>query len=130
MFLLEGKLIWTASDLTAAAQCEYALLRTVDYRLGWAEKIDFPDDPLQEQLARLGDRHEQRLLKSLQASGSVIQLPRVPAPYSVVALKAADEATQAAFLQRATVVYQAAFFDGELHGYADFVELAENGWIV
>jgi predicted RecB family nuclease len=61
MFLLEGRLIWTASDLTAAAECEYALLRTVDYRLGWAEKLNLPDDPLQEQIARLGDRHEQRL---------------------------------------------------------------------
>jgi hypothetical protein len=30
MFLLGGRLIWTASDLTAAAECEYALLRTVD----------------------------------------------------------------------------------------------------
>ena len=106
MFLLEVKLIWTASDLTAAAECEYALLRTVDYRLGWAEKLNLPDDPLQEQIARLGDRHEQRLLKSRQASGSVIQLPRVPTPYSAAALKTADEVTQAAFLQRPSVVYQ------------------------
>jgi hypothetical protein len=28
---LEGRLIWTASDLTVAAECKYALLRTVDY---------------------------------------------------------------------------------------------------
>jgi predicted RecB family nuclease len=130
MFLLEGRLIWTASDLTAAAECEYALLRAVDYRLGWAEKLNFPDDPLQEQIARLGDRHEQRLLKSRQASGSVIQLPRVPTPYLAAALTAADDATRAAFLQRPSVVYQAGFFDAEFHGYADFVELAENGWIV
>jgi predicted RecB family nuclease len=45
-------------------------------------------------------------------------------------LKAADEATRVAFLQRPSVVYQAGFFDSEFHGYADFVELAENGWIV
>ena len=126
MFSLEGRLIWTASDLTAAAECEYALLRTVDYRLGWAEKLNLSDDPLQEQIARLGDRHEQRLLKSRQAGGSVVQLPRVPTPYSAAALKAADEATRAAFLQRPSVVYQAGFFDAEFHGYADFVELAEN----
>jgi uncharacterized protein len=130
MFLLEGRLIWTASDLTAAAECEYALLRTIDYRLGWAEKPDVPDDPLQEQIARLGDRHEQRVLEMQQALGSVVALPRVPTPYSTAALKAADEATQAAFRERPTVVYQAGFYDGEFHGYADFVELAEDGWIV
>jgi predicted RecB family nuclease len=130
MFLLEGRLVWTASDLSVAVECEYALLRTVDYRLGWAEKLNLPDDPMQEQLARLGDRHEQRLLESRQACGSVIQLPRVPTPYSAAALKAADEATRAAFSQRASVVYQAGFFDAEFHGYADFVELAEDGWIV
>jgi hypothetical protein len=77
MFLLEGKLIWTASDLTAAADCEYALLRTVDYRLEWVAKPDFPDDPLLQQIARLGDRHERRLLAERQAAGSVIELPRV-----------------------------------------------------
>jgi hypothetical protein len=58
MFLLEGRLIWTASDLTAAAECEYALL------------------------------------------------PRMPTPYSTAALKAADEATQAAFRERPKVERQ------------------------
>jgi uncharacterized protein len=129
MFLLEGKLIWTASDLTAAADCEYALLRTVDYRLEWVAKPDFPDDPLLQQIARLGDRHERRLLAERQAAGSVIELPRV-ATYSATGLKAADEATRAAFLQGAPVVYQAGFFDGEFHGYADFIELSRTGWIV
>ena len=28
------------------------------------------------------------------------------------------------------VIYQAAFFDGEFLGYADFVERAEDGWVV
>jgi uncharacterized protein len=130
MFLLEGKLIWTASDLTAAAECEYALLRTVDYRLEWAKKPDFPDDPLLEQIASLGDRHEQRLLAARRASTTVIELPRVATPYSAEALQAADEVTRAAFLQGATVVYQPGFFDGEFHGYADFVEFTQTGWTV
>jgi hypothetical protein len=46
MFLLDGKkLIWTAFDLTAAAECEYALLWTVDYRLQWAETPPLPRIP-------------------------------------------------------------------------------------
>ena len=38
MFLINGQVHWSASDLTAAAECEYALLRTLDYKLGWAER--------------------------------------------------------------------------------------------
>lgn len=130
MFLLEGNLIWTASDLTAAADCEYALLRTADYRLGWALSPEFPDDPLLAHIARLGDRHEERLLAARRTAGAVIELPRVPTPYTAAALSAADAATRAAFSQDADVVYQAAFFDGEFHGYADFIERSPKGWIV
>ena len=35
MFLIDGQLHWSASDLTAAAECEYGLLRTLDYKLRW-----------------------------------------------------------------------------------------------
>ena len=65
MFLINGNLHWSASDLTAAAECEYALLRTLDYKLGWADAIEQKKDPLQEHIGRLGDRHEARLLDEL-----------------------------------------------------------------
>jgi uncharacterized protein len=32
--------------------------------------------------------------------------------------------------QEPDVIYQAGFFDGEFHGYADFIERTENGWVV
>jgi uncharacterized protein len=90
----------------------------------------FAEDPVQEQLAKLGDRHEQRLLKPRQATAPVLQLARAAIPYSTDKLIATDDATRVAFHQKATVIYQAGFFDGEFHGYADFVEWSEGGWIV
>ena len=34
MFVADGRVIFSASDLAAAARCEYALLRAFDARLG------------------------------------------------------------------------------------------------
>lgn len=45
-------------------------------------------------------------------------------------LEDTGDATHAAFLAEPSVVYQAAFFNGEFFGYADFVERADDGWRV
>ncbi|MAO79092.1 MAG: nuclease [Nocardioides sp.] len=130
MFLIDGRLHWSASDLTAAAECEYSVLRTLDFKLGWAEKVEHKADPLQEHIGRLGDLHEQRILDSLRASCEVTVLDHVEPPYTMPALETAGEATLKAFLAEPDVVYQAAFFDGELFGYADFIDRAADGWLV
>ncbi|SDB86434.1 uncharacterized protein SAMN05216410_0543 [Sanguibacter gelidistatuariae] len=65
MFLLDDVLISSASDLTLASTCEFALLRTLDRRLGRAaggpETADSPDAML-ERTAELGLAHEARVL--------------------------------------------------------------------
>ncbi len=45
-------------------------------------------------------------------------------------VEAAGDATLKAFMNGTDVVYQAAFFDGEFFGYADFIERADDGWLV
>ena len=130
MFLIEGSLYWSASDLTAAAECEYALLRTLDYKLGWVDPIETKEDPLQKHIATLGDRHEERLLDRFEADGLTAVLGHVEPPYTMAKLEAAGDATFKAFQAEPEVVYQAAFFDGEFFGYADFVERADDGWLV
>ena len=130
MFLIEGALHWSASDLTAAAECEYALLRTLDYKLGWVDPIETKEDPLQKHIAALGDRHEERLLEQFKADGRTAVLGHVDPPYTLAKLEAAGDATFKAFQSAPEVVFQAAFFDGEFFGYADFVERAEDGWLV
>lgn len=130
MFLIDGVLHWSASDLTAAAKCEYAVLRTMDYKLGWAEKIDAVEDRLQEHIARLGDKHEARLLDGFESENTVALLEHVEPPYTLAKLEEASDATLKAFMEAPEIVYQAAFFDGEFFGYADFIEHAADGWLV
>lgn len=131
MFLVDGAPVWSASDLTDAAECEYAVLRRLDYRLGWAEPIEEPDDPLMKRIALLGDRHEQRVLESLEERGAhLLDLSQLPLS-RVDQREAAADATELALTRSgAEVVYQAAFLEGDFFGVADFVERAEDGWLV
>ncbi|WP_166139844.1 TM0106 family RecB-like putative nuclease [Nocardioides ochotonae] len=130
MFFIDDRIHWSASDLTRAAECEYSLLRTFDYKLGWAEPIEAKPDPLLDHIAGLGDRHEARLLADLEAAGSIARLEHVVPPYTAAKLEAARDDTLKAFLDAPEVIYQAAFFDGEFFGYADFVEGRGDGWAV
>jgi uncharacterized protein len=130
MFLIDGDLRWSASDLTSAVECEYTLLRTLDYKLGWADKVELKEDPLQEHIARLGDHHEARVLDGLRADRTIAELDHINPPYTLTKLEAARDATLNAFKKAPEIVYQAAFYDGEFFGYADFVELADDGWLV
>ncbi|MGB0961969.1 MAG: hypothetical protein ACPGVY_04665, partial [Mycobacterium sp.] len=52
----EERVIYSASDLAAAARCEYALLRSFDARLGWGPGVS-ADDELLSRTAELGDEH-------------------------------------------------------------------------
>ena len=130
MFLLDDHLHWSASDLTAAAECEYGFLRRLDDKLGRAERVLPAEDPLQEQIARLGDAHEGRLLDDLRASSNVAEMEHLAGPFTTDALDDARTKSLIAFASSVDVVYQATFSDGEFFGYADFVERAEDGWRV
>lgn len=130
MFFVDDVLRWSASDLTAAAKCEYAVLRTLDLKLGWIDSIEVVDDPLMSHIAALGDVHEERLLAEYVARDVVIQMPRVEGSHTWAKLEAARDDTIQALRSDANVIYQAAFSDGEFFGYADFVERADDGWRV
>lgn len=119
-----GLVIYSASDLAAAARCEYALLRSFDAHLGRGPKTS-GDDELLARTADLGDDHEQRHLEALreQVEVTVIGRPR----YTVAGLTAAAEQTMAAIERRAPAIYQAAMFDGRFAGFADFLTLDADG---
>ena len=57
MFLLEGDVVTSASDLTAASNCEFALLRKLDAKLGRIDAVDDTADAMLERTGRLGDEH-------------------------------------------------------------------------
>jgi len=124
MYLLEsGSVVYSASDISAAADCEWAVMRMLDFRLGRIPRPPEDEDELRRRAAVLGDLHEQRMLERLREAGPVVEIER-PEPQLVAEAAAA---TEAAFRAGAPAIYQAAFFDGRFLGYADFILRGDDG---
>ncbi|CAH0273132.1 ATP-dependent RecD-like DNA helicase [Arthrobacter sp. Bi83] len=135
MFLLDAltleapaDLVFSASDLVAASECEYRTLRILDEKLGRSSKADFPADEMQARAGKLGDLHEHQVLAGLIAEYGAWDPARGTGVYCVERgttarsdLAARHEETAAALRAGADVVFQATFFDGEFLGYADFL---------
>ncbi|NUP60130.1 MAG: TM0106 family RecB-like putative nuclease, partial [Pseudarthrobacter sp.] len=136
MFLLEADgaagappdLVFSASDLVAASECEYRTLRILDEKLGRAAKAEFPADEMKVRAGELGDRHEQTVLASLVAKYGEWDASRGTGVYCLERgqnlrgeLQAKHAETELALRSGADVVFQATFFDGEFLGYADFL---------
>lgn len=122
MFVTGDRIMYSASDLAAAARCEYALLRDFDAKLGWGPPVSVEDE-LFARIASLGTEHERRRLDRFRDEfGDGVAIIGRPA-YTVAGLAAAAEATRRAVAGRAPVVYQAAMFDGRFVGFADFLVL-------
>ncbi len=121
MFVDDGRVFYSASDLAAATGCEYALLRAFDHKLGRGPAYAVDDDELLRRTAELGDAHEHRILDEFVArhGDGVIRLGR-PA-YTAAAFAAAARATVAALARRPAVVYQATLVDHRFVGIADFL---------
>ncbi|WP_242448280.1 TM0106 family RecB-like putative nuclease [Cellulomonas sp. WB94] len=133
MFLLDdGAIVHSASDLTAAATCEYAVLRVLDAKLGRAEPVEAAADAMLARAAVLGGAHEQRVLQQLRdehgpwdpaAGTGVVEIERPAGRLARdrFALEAAHQETLSALRDGADVIYQAGFFDGRFTGWADFL---------
>jgi uncharacterized protein len=129
--------VYSASDLTIAATCEFALLRGLDAKLGRIPPLELPQDAMLDRLAELGDRHERQVLAALRrrygpydpATGrGVVEITRpgrADARDPAVLAAKRDE-TLAALRAGADVVFQAGFFDGRFGGWADFVVRADD----
>jgi uncharacterized protein len=135
MFLLDpttpgepADLVFSASDLVAASECEYRTLRILDEKLGRSAKADFAADEMQARAGKLGDVHEHKVLASLidchgpwdaSRGTGVYCIDRGTPDRASLADKALE--TAAALRGGADIVFQATFFDGEFLGYADFL---------
>lgn len=120
MFVTGESIVYSASDLAAAARCEYALLREFDAKLGWGPVVTVEDE-LFARTVSLGNEHERRELRRLRGEfGDALAIIGRPA-YTVDGLTAAAEATRRAIAHGAPAVYQAAMFDGRFVGFADFL---------
>ncbi|MCA4133956.1 TM0106 family RecB-like putative nuclease [Arthrobacter sp. M4] len=141
MFFLESvdaagqDLVFSASDLVTASQCEYQILRKLDEKLGRSPVFEAPEDAMLERTARLGDLHEHRVLEGFVADFGIWDPATARGVYDVVPATDMDRATlsakhqesMAALRAGADVVFQAAFFDGQFHGRSDFLVKMPDG---
>ncbi|MFF1878777.1 TM0106 family RecB-like putative nuclease [Leifsonia sp. NPDC058230] len=128
MFLLDGVVVTSASDLTNASKCEFAFLRTLDVKLGRIEAAEEVEDPMYVRTSRLGDEHERRILERYRErlGRSVVEIER-PDRLDATTLGAAVAQTREAFSSGAEMVFQATFFDGAFVGFADFIVRRPDG---
>jgi len=132
----EGRIVWSASDLKAAAECEFAWLRAIDAKLGRVAAVDDPEDATLERAGRLGTQHELRVLDDYRVAfpGRVVEIAAARSS-DAEALGAAVAQTMAALADPAVaVIYQAAFSTDEFVGFADFLvrdtALPGEPWLV
>ncbi|MHA7177271.1 TM0106 family RecB-like putative nuclease [Arthrobacter sp. Sr24] len=135
MFLLDSpegdkKLIFSASDLVTASECQYRTLRILDEKLGRATKPGFAKDEMLERAAELGDAFEAKILNEYReefgewdatTGTGVKSISRVDGALSWAALESKRDETLHALRIGADVVFQATFFDGSMVGFADFL---------
>ncbi|GAA3029197.1 TM0106 family RecB-like putative nuclease [Microbacterium dextranolyticum] len=131
----DARVVWSASDLKAAAECEFAWLRAIDAKLGRVPAVVEPEDLTLARAGRLGTQHEVRQLEAYRAEhpGRVVELPETRSS-DAAGIAAAVAATDAALADPAVaVVYQAVFSTDEFVGFADFLvrDDADGGlWVV
>src|SRR5690606_21736432 len=112
MFILDGAIVTSPSDLKSLSDCEFAFARVLDAKLGRLEQVPVDDDPMLKRAGALGDVHESEQLGHYRDAhpDSVVEIER-PYPLTRESLRTAANATERALRSGADVVFQATFFD-------------------
>jgi predicted RecB family nuclease len=122
---LEGRLVYSASDLNAYLECKR--LTDLEALVAYG-RLERPqnEDPQAELLRRKGDEHERRYLDRMNAlhRGRVVEFAR--SENGIDAYRQAEKQTLEAMRSGAPIIYQATFFDGEFIGHADFLRRVEE----
>ncbi|MCU1438503.1 MAG: hypothetical protein JWP66_1590 [Naasia sp.] len=130
MFVRGGVVHYSASDLTNAVKCEWALMRLLDAKLGRIPAVEEPEDAMLLRAGELGNIHEARTLEAYRERfgehtpsrpGGVAEIGRPEPSTDAVALRAAMAETVRAMRDGADVVFQGTFYDGRFVGFADFL---------
>jgi len=123
------RVIWSASDLKAAAECEFAWARAIDAKLGRVPAVDDPEDATLARAAKLGDAHEVKVLAAYRerfGAGAVREVPKVNSS-KPEALAGVVAETIDALRSDARLLFQAAFATDEFVGFADFLLREDDG---
>src|SRR5689334_11121593 len=122
MFLLNGSVVTSASDLKKASDCEFAFLRELDVKLGRDTRFEPLNDAMLERAGALGTEHELRVLARYreQFGDGVVEIEQ-PNVRDADAVASAVARTLEALLAGTPVVYQATFATDGFIGFADFI---------
>ncbi|MEK9536143.1 MAG: TM0106 family RecB-like putative nuclease [Aquiluna sp.] len=127
----EGEVGLSASDLTAATQCEWAFVKKLEGLLGIGPVPPSVEDAMMTITSKLGLAHEQRVLEQLRDQyGDVAEIsnPLVGDGDYFDRLRQSRDDTIKALRDRRRVIFQATFFDGEFQGFADFLVWHDEGF--
>ncbi|QEO14874.1 TM0106 family RecB-like putative nuclease [Agromyces intestinalis] len=128
MYVEDGRVVTSASDLKKASDCEFAFLRELDVKLGRDTLFEAPDDEMLRRAGQLGTEHELRVLERYrdEFGDAVVEIEQ-PSVRDLPAVEAAVAATIDALEGGAPVVYQAMFRDDGFVGFADFLVRRPDG---
>ncbi|GAA1758366.1 TM0106 family RecB-like putative nuclease [Agromyces humatus] len=128
MYLLDGSVVTSASDLKKASECEFAFLRELDVKLGRDTLFEAAGDAMMARAGQLGNEHERRVLERYRGVfGSAVVEIEQPSVRDADAVAAAVAATVTALEAGAPVVYQATFAEDGFIGFADFIVRQPDG---
>ena len=126
MQTLDGRLVYSASDLNNFSECLH--LTALDRDVASGRRIrPVRDDATVELLAHKGDEHERRYFEELRVKHGNDLVSFEDRPVATRAgYEAAEAETVAAMARGVHVIYQATFFDGTFLGRADFLRRVER----
>jgi predicted RecB family nuclease len=121
MQLVDGRLVFSPSDLNNHLECEH--LSRLELAVAWGE-LARPaiDNPTADFIARKGEEHEAAYLGSLKVERREVRTIEFAFDWA-----AAAAATEEAVHEGADVIYQACFVDDGWRGFADFLLRQPDG---
>ncbi len=122
---IDGRLIFSASDLNDFLECEH--LTELERRVAFGELTRPEQDDSAKLLATKGEEHERRHLELQRHrhGSALVEFDERP-ENSIEGLKRAEAMTLEAMEYGAPMIYQATFFDGTFLGRADFLQRIET----
>jgi len=122
---IDGRLIYSASDLNNALECEH--LTELEALAARGELTRPQPSEATALLARKGDEHEARVLARLREHyGEALVAFSPETQRTAEAFEAAQACAVAAMEAGAPLIYQATFFDGTFLGRTDFLRRVER----
>jgi len=118
---------YSASDLKAAVECEWALMRKLDAKLGRIPMVEDEPDAMLARASQLGTEHEARALAKFHVDfpETVVEIETEDDRGDPEVLAAARERTLDALRAGNDVVFQATFLDEPAEERSGFVGFAD-----